>query len=220
LYDRERNVRIAFLFNFNKTFALLPHGPKPTKDQLDIIKGFVKNMQEELFVLIKQRYVEAKAYGEKNPLSYLEFEPGRFVNYMEMFPKNSQLLDFSFENKKYFAEDAYDMDSRVANKTVQLTFYPCDSEEENQDPLFNYTYYFDELKREDADNKLDRKENDVLVALNQFVPNLYDILKMRYKQVKKLGKELMGKGPRMGVVVEKESPDAPRVKKKKKRVLN
>ena len=90
LADREQeNNRIIFLLNFNKTSNSLPNAPKWTKAQSDIIKGFVKKLPDELMVLFKQRYLEAKAFGEKNPMSYLMFEPGRYVNYFELFPRKT-----------------------------------------------------------------------------------------------------------------------------------
>ncbi len=195
-FDAENEGRISFLFNFNKTFTLLPNQPKPTKNQSDIIKRFVKDMQEELFVLLKQRYMEAKAYGEKNPMSYLVFEPGRYMNYLEMVPKNSQLLDFSYEGEKHFAEDSYDLDPRIGNKDIRLAFFKLEMKSEKHHPIFNYTYYLDEEAREAADAKLGAKESDILVTFNQFIPNLLDILKSRYKEAKQIGKKLMETKPK------------------------
>ena len=69
--------------------------------QSEIIKGFVKNLPKELLVLLKQRYMEAKAFGEKDPKSYLILESGRYVNYIECFPRNSEEnLSFSHEEDK------------------------------------------------------------------------------------------------------------------------
>jgi hypothetical protein len=192
LYDAEKNFRISFLLNFNKTHSLLPGQEKLGKTHTDIVKGFVKNMQEGLLILFKQRYLEAKAYGEKNPMSYLVFEPGKFINYMEMFPMEAKLLDFSCDDQKMFAEDSYDVDSRTSNKSVRLSFFKDEAVGgEQQEPTFNYMYYFDETLRAEEDKKLGPKEGDILLALNSFIPNVYDILKVRYKQAKDLGKTLM-----------------------------
>ena len=87
LRDKEKPENsFAFQLNFNKTFNTLPEHPKLTEIQNQIVKGFAKNAEDELIVLFKQRAVEAKAYGEKNPITYLEFEPGRYFNYFELFP--------------------------------------------------------------------------------------------------------------------------------------
>lgn len=190
-HNPENDERISFLLNFNKTHSLLPNQPKPTKTQLDIIKGFIKNLQEELFVLLKQRYLEAKAHGEKNPMSYLVFETGRYVNYLEMFPKNAQTLDFSYEGERCFAEDSYDWDPRNNNKDMRLAFYKFDLKNDKQLPQFNYTYHFDEKLREEEDRKLEAKESSILMTLNLSIPNLHTIVKTRYKEAKELGQKLM-----------------------------
>ena len=163
--------------------------------QSEIIKGFVKNLPKELLVLLKQRYMEAKAFGEKDPKSYLIFEPGRYVNYMECFPRNSEEnLNFSCEEEKFFAEDSYELDPRINNRDIKLVFYPFELDDKNLKPVFTYTYYFDENKRAEADGKLDAKSSDMLLALNQAFPNLYEIFKKRYKQSKSIGEDLLKSG--------------------------
>ncbi len=182
--------RISFVFNFNRTRGVVPNQKKLTETQTKIADNFIKEMAEELLVLFKQRYLEAKAYGEKEPYSYLVFDTKRFVNYMELAPKNSQLLDFSFEDQKYFAEDAYNLDPERANRNVRLTFYKLDPNEDKLPPIFHYTYYFKENKRADEDAKLSPEQAEMLVALNRFIPNLFDVLKKRYKEAKKAGEML------------------------------
>lgn len=208
-YNSENDDRISFLLNFNKTHSLLPNHPKPSKVQMEIIKGFVKNLQEELFVLLKQRYLEAKAYGEKNPMSYLVFEPGRYVNYLEAFPKNTQSLDFSYNNEKHFAEDSYDLDPRNNNKDVRFAFYKFNLKDEKQTALFNYTYHFDEGLREETDKKLGAAEGAILLEINQFIPNLADILKSRYKEMKQIGKQLLESKPKTGFAKISRNDDCP-----------
>jgi SEC-C motif len=190
--DRDtENNRIIFLLNFNKTFNSLPNAPKWTKVQSEIIKGFVKNFPDELLVLFKQRYLEAKAYGEKNPMSYLMFEPGRYVNYIEMFPRNSETLDFSYNDEKYFAEDSYALDPRSDNREVKLAFYKLELDSNQQKPVFSYTYFFNEKLREKEDDRLEPEQNDMVMAINMANPDFYDKLKKRYKQAKKIGAELL-----------------------------
>ncbi len=216
LYDSEKNKRLSFMFNFNKTFSALPNTEPFSETDTAVVKSFVTDMQEELLILIKQRALEAKAYGQKNPKSYLSFESGRFINYMEMFPRDSKLLDFQFEDQKYFIEDSYELDPRVNNKSLQISFYKYDSKAEEQAPLFNYTYHFDEAKRAKIDEKLGEKESDMMISLNKFIPNLNQVLKTRYKDVKKLGKDLLDKTPKLEVETEVETPAGKKVKKSKK----
>jgi len=125
----------AFQLNFNKTFNTLPEHPKLTEVQSQITKGFAKNAADELIVLFKQRAVEAKAYGEKNPISYLEFEPGRYFNYIELLPRNKEMLDFNYEDNQYFAEDSYDIDPRNDNKCLQLSFFKFQLDSADQAPV-------------------------------------------------------------------------------------
>ncbi len=221
LHDPEKGIRFSFIYNFNKTYVTPPGQGQLTETQASVVKGFVKDMPEELSTLIKQRYFEAKAYGEKTPRSYLEFQPGRYANYIEMFPKKNAALDFSFDGKKYFAEDSYEMDPRVKNQNVKLSFYEEDAENEKQPALFHYTYFFDETKRAEVDARLQEEESAVLYAFHEFAPNVHDFLKTRYKEVKKLGNELMAEGSQVPVQIEEEKPKLKNKKaKKEKRVIN
>lgn len=192
--DNAKN-RITFLVNFNRTHTLPQSQPHLSATQLDIIKGFVKNMPDELFVLIKQRYTEAKAYGEKNPMSYLVLEPGRYVNRLEIFPRSKEPLEFSLNKTRYFAEDSYEMDPRNDNKDIQLAFYKLDLNDDKQKPIFTYKYYFNEKAREAEDSNLSQEHGALILTLNEGIPNLANMLKDRYKQAKKIGEDLMKQGP-------------------------
>ncbi|KMP12671.1 hypothetical protein UR09_00645 [Candidatus Nitromaritima sp. SCGC AAA799-A02] len=195
------------MLNFNKTQSLLPNQPKPRKIQSEIIKGFIKNLPQELLVLFKQRYMEAKAFGERDPKTYLVLEPGRYFNYVELFPRKEEYLNFSNEEEKYFAEDSYELDPRIDNRTVKLTFYPFELDNKNQPPLLAYTYFFDEQKRSEEDAKLDARNSDMLLALNTTFPNLFETLKKRYKEAKSIGEELLKNGPKTPVLERKIKPN-------------
>lgn len=196
LNDKEnQDNRFAFILNFNKSTALLPNHPRLSETQDKIVKEFQGEMTDEVVLHFKQRYMEAKAFGENNPLSYLVFESGQYVNYMEIFPKANQLLDFSFKDQKHFAEDAYELDPRNDNKSVRLTFFLFDEGTEKQPPVFSYVYYFDETRREEEDSKLERANLDMILSINQFIPNLNEVLKKRYKESKKIGEELLDNSP-------------------------
>ena len=196
LCDKEDDDnRFSFLLNFNKTSGILPNHPALTDRQSAIVKEFMEEVTDEMIILFKQRYMEGKAYGEKNPMSYLMFESGRYVNYMEMFPRAKQRLDFQYEEEKYFAEDAYELDPRNDNKSVQLTFYKYDPTEDRPPPLFSYNYYFNEKKREEEEAKLEEQHSELLLGFIQFISNLNDILKQRYKEAKNIGEELLKTSP-------------------------
>ena len=128
---------------------------------------------------------------------------------MECFPQNSENLNFSCEEEKYFAEDSYELDSRVDNRDVKLVFYPFELGDKNLKPIFTYTYYFDENKRSEADSKLGAKETDILLGLNQSFPNLFEIFKKRYKQGKSIGEDLLKSGPKTPVFEDKVKPNDP-----------
>ena len=187
--DNPKNS-FAFQVNFNKTFNTIPDHPKLTEVQTQIAKGFAKNAADELILLFKQRAIEAKAYVEKNPATYLEFEPGRFFNYFELFPRNKEMLDFNYGSDQFFAEDSYDIDPRNDNRSLQLSFFKFQLDNSDQAPIISAIYYFDEKLREQEDAKLSPKNRDMLIAMNQFIPDLNDRLKKRYKNAKKMGEEL------------------------------
>ncbi len=199
--------RFLFLLNFNKTQSPLPNAPKMNKVQTQIVKGFVQNLSDELLVLFKQRYLEAKAYGEKNPMSYLMLEPGRYVNFFEMFPRNQEMLDFTYGEDKYFAEDSYDIDPRNDNRDVRLSFYKLELDSKQQTSIFDYTYYFNEKQREKEDNRLEAEHNDMLMAMNSSIPDLNDRLKARFKQAKQVGEGLLKDPPKPNVLEEKVGPN-------------
>ncbi len=199
--------QITFLLNFNRTQGQLPNQKKHSKVQTEIIKGFVKNLSDELLVLFKQRYMEAKAFGEKDPKSYLILEPGRYVNYMEIFPRNEENLNFSHGDGKLFAEDSYELDPRVDNRDVKMVFYPFELDDKNLKPVFTYTYHFDEGKRAEEDNKLDAKTSEMLLSLNQSFPDLFETFKKRYKEAKLVGDDLLKSGPKTPVFESKIKPN-------------
>ncbi len=201
--------QITFLLNFDKTQGQLPNQKKYTKLQSEIIKNFVKNHPKELLVLFKQRYAEAKAFGEKDPMSYLVLESGRYVNYMECFPRNTENLNFSCEEEKYFAEDSYELDPRIDNRDVRLVFYPFELDDKNLKPIFSHTYFFDENKRAEEDGKLGAEESNILLGLTQTVPDLFEKFKKRYKQAKLLGEDLVKAGPKTPKFEGKIKPNDP-----------
>lgn len=185
----------------------MPNQKKYSKVHSEIIKGFVKNLPDELLLLFKQRYMEAKAFGEKDPKSYLILEPGRYINYMEFFPRNQENLNFSYEDDKLFAEDSYELDPRIDNRDVKMVFYPFELDDKNLKPVFAYTYYFDEGKRAEEDSKLDAKTSDMVLAFNQTFPNLFEIIKKRYKEAKAVGEDLLKTGSRIPVFEGKIKPN-------------
>jgi len=191
--------KISFLLHFNRTHSPLPDQPKMTGTQTSIIKRFTKTLPDEMLVLFKQRYLEAKAYGEKNPQSYLVFEPGRYVNYLEMFPKTKDPLEFALNKVKYFAEDSYDMDPRNDNRNVQLAFFKLEWDNDKQTRIFTYPYCFDEKAREAEDAKLPAEHSALVIALNNGVPNLLNLLKERYKQSKSIGGDLLKQTPKTAI---------------------
>lgn len=190
--DKEKvDNRITFLLNFNRTHTSLPDQTKLTPGQSQIVKKFLKEIPDELMNLFRQRYHEAKAYGEKNPKSYLIFEPDKYVNYMLMFPKNKEMLDFTFKGGKYYAEDAYKMDPRCDDFNAQLTFYKVDPSADNTPPVFSHIYHIDENLREAEDKNLTEEESEILFELNRFIPGLDKLIKKRLKESRKVGEELM-----------------------------
>lgn len=204
-----RDNSFAFQLNFNKTFNPLPDHPRLTDVQTQIAKGFAKNAPDELMLLFKQRVVEAKAYGEKNPTTYLEFVPGNYYNFYELFPRNKEMLDFNFSNDKYFAEDSYDIDPRNDNRSLKLSFYKLELDNADQVAIFSATYFLDERLREQEDAKLESSNSDMLIALNQSIPDLNERLKKRYKEAKKIGKELLQNTPGLKVREGKIKPNDP-----------
>ncbi|QPJ65068.1 MAG: hypothetical protein G3M78_06565 [Candidatus Nitrohelix vancouverensis] len=201
--DAER--RFSFILNFDRTQRSLPNTPKLSKVESAIIKNFVKDMPDELLVLFKQRAAEAKAYGEKNPMSYLEFTPDRYVNYIEMHPSNKETIKFTYAEDKYFAEDSYNTDPREKNRDLKLAFYRMDLNDSGEPPVFEYTYYFEEKLRAEEDARLDPVHNDMIMAMNAALPDLYDILKKRYRTAKDVGEKLMQSSPSKIVHVDEKA---------------
>ena len=210
LRDQDNRANdFAFQLNFNKTFNPLPDHPRLTDVQTQIARRFAKEAPDELILLFKQRVVEAKAYGEKNPSTYLEFEPGNYYNFYELFPRNKEMLDFNFNKVQYFAEDSYDIDPRNDNRSLKLAFYKLELDNANQAPIFSSTYYLDERLREKEDAKLDSSNSDMLIAINQSIPDFNERLKKRYKEAKKIGQELLKNAPEIKVQEGKIKPNEP-----------
>jgi hypothetical protein len=197
----------AFQVNFNKTFNPLPDHPRLTDVQNQIARKFAKDAPDELILLFKQRVVEAKAFGEKNPTSYLEFQPGNYYNFFELFPRNKEMLDFNFNKGQYFAEDSYDIDPRNDNRSLQLSFYKLELDNTDHAPIFTSTYYLDERLREKEDAKLESSNSDMLIAINQAIPDFNDRMKKRYREAKKIGQDLLKNTPGLKVQAGKIKPN-------------
>jgi hypothetical protein len=193
--EEDANRRISFILDFKKTHRPLPNMPKMPSTDLAIVKNFTKEIPDDLMTLFKQRAMEAKAYGEKNPLSYLEFSPDRYMNFIELYPSNKETIKFSCNNEKYFAEDSYNIDPREKNRDLKLTFFKVDLNDAGTPPILEYTYYFDENQRGEEDSRLDPEKNDMVLAMNAAIPNLFDILKKRYREAKDMGEKLMQSAP-------------------------
>ena len=204
-----RGNTFAFQVNFNKTFNPLPDHPRLTDMQAQIARGFAKDAPDELILLFKQRVVEAKAYGEKNPTSYLEFEPGNYYNFFELFPRNKEMLDFNFNKVQYFAEDSYDIDPRNDNRSLKLSFYKLELDNADQAPIFSANYFLEERLREKEDAKLESSNSDMLIAINQSIPDFNEKMKKRYKEAKKIGQDLLKNTPGLKVQEGKIKPNDP-----------
>ena len=200
--DQENECnRISFLLNFSGKASPLPNQPKLTKVQAEIVRNFAKNIPKELVVLFKQRYAEAKAHGENHPDSYLIFESGSYINYLEFFPRTKQLLEFDLDNKKYFAEDGYEMDPRSDNRDVQVTFFRLDVESmDKQSPEFVYKFYFNEEKREKTDSDLPDEQGAMVMAFTASNSNLLNVFKDRYRKIKEIGEKLLKQAPKTSFV--------------------
>ena len=189
--------RISFILNFKGTQNPLPNHPKLTRVQSDIIKNFVKSIPQELIILFKQRYAEAKAHGERYPQSYLMFETGRYVNFMEFFPRNNQVFEFGKGDDKYFVEDSYEMDPRNDNKDIQLAFYKLNIDGmDKQNPLFTYKYFLNEEKREQTDSALPTDQSKLVFAFTSNNSNLVNLFKERYRKIKTMGEDLLKQAPK------------------------
>ena len=195
--QEDESNRISFLLNFTGKASPLPNQPKLTKNQAEIVRNFAKDIPKELIVLFKQRYAEAKAHGEKDSGSYLVFESGRYVNYLEFFPKTKELLEFVLNDKKYFAEDGYEMDPRSDNRDVQLNFFQLDMEAmDKQSPEFTYKFFLNEEQREKTDSVLTGDQGAMVMAFTASNSNLDNLFKDRYRKVKEIGEKLLKQAPK------------------------
>ena len=93
--------------------------------------------------------------------------------------------------------------------SLKLSFYKLELDKPNQAPIFSSTYFFDEGLREKEDAKLESSNSDMLIAINQSIPDFNDRLKKRYKEAKKIGIELMKNSPGVKVQEGKIKPNEP-----------
>ncbi len=92
---------------------------------------------------------------------------------------------------------------------MKLAFFKLDLDNKNQPPIFTYTYYFSEKRREKEDAKLEPEQNDTILAINRSIPDLNQILKTRYKQAKDIGAELMKTSGGPQIIEGKIKPNDP-----------
>ena len=119
------------------------------------------------------------------------------------------MLDFNFNKEQYFAEDSYDIDPRNNNRRLKLSFYKLELDNTDHAPIFSSTYFLDERLREKEDAKLESANSDMLIAVNQAIPDFNERMKKRYKEAKRIGKELLKNTPGLKVQEAKIKPNDP-----------
>ena len=92
---------------------------------------------------------------------------------------------------------------------MKLSFYKLELDNTDHAPIFSSTYFLDERLREKEDAKLESANSDMLIAVNQAIPDFNERMKKRYKEAKRIGKELLKNTPGLKVQEAKIKPNDP-----------
>lgn len=166
-----------------------------------LIEDFIENI-EELKAKIISHFAKAKEYGVRHYLDYVPEDiadlilDGKTVGYSQIFG-NKDMDKFCFEfgeNEKYIIEDQYCSNPKCQCNEAVLAFFRLDASEAPQECEFaiimslkGYKYKIEE-RNCDAD-----KIKNIIDYIQNNRPEILDILKSRYDEMKSVGREILKK---------------------------
>ena len=167
-----------------------------------MIEEFVVDI-DQLKEKLLSHYVSAKEYGKKNYIDYISdgtaklFLDGKMVSYSEIFGGYDLFDKFSFkfnETEMWFFEDQYCSNPKCLCNEAMLTFYKIDDSKETQEAEFAVRMNLNNFKYDVEFNENEQNQiAEIIKSLHNSQPEVFGILKRRYKEVKNASKAIIKK---------------------------
>ena len=167
-----------------------------------MIEEFVVNI-DPLKEKLRSHLKRAKVYGKKNYIDYISGRTvkmildGKMVSYSEIFGCYDLLDKFSFkfnETENWFFDDQYCSNPKCLCNVVVLTFYKIDDSKETQEGDFAVRLNINNFKYEVEFNENEQNPiSEIIKFLHNNQPEVFSILKRRYKEVKSASKAIIKK---------------------------
>ena len=167
-----------------------------------MIEEFVVDI-DQLKEKLLSHYVSAKEYGKKNYIDYISdgtvklFLDGKMVSYSEIFGGYDLFDKFSFkfnETEMWFFEDQYCSNPKCLCNEAMLTFYKIDDSKETQEAEFAVRMNLNNFKYDVEFNENEQNQiSEIIKSLHNSQPEVFGILKRRYKEVKNASKAIIKK---------------------------
>ena len=167
-----------------------------------MIEEFVVDI-DQLKEKLLSHYVSAKEYGKKNYIDYISdgtvklFLDRKMVSYSEIFGCYDLLDKFSFkfnETEMWFFEDQYCSNPKCLCNEAMLTFYKIDDSKETQEAEFTVRMNLNNFKYDVEFNENEQNQiAEIIKSLHNSQPEVFGILKRRYKEVKNASKAIIKK---------------------------
>ena len=167
-----------------------------------MIEEFVVDI-DQLKEKLLSHYVSAKEYGKKNYIDYISdgtvklFLDGKMVSYSEIFGGYDLFDKFSFkfnETEMWFFEDQYCSNPKCLCNEAMLTFYKIDDSKQTQEAEFAVRMNLNNFKYDVEFNENEQNRiSEIIKSLHNSEPEVFGILKRRYKEVKNASKAIIKK---------------------------
>lgn len=167
----------------------------------EMVKEFMKQIDELKEKLITHT-MKAKEYGRQHYLEYMSDHvvkmllDGEMVAYAEIFGSvDSNTLSFQrIEGEKWFIDDQYCSNPKCQCNDAVLSFIKVDSSKKTQKPEFTVRMNLKDFKFVVEYSTCEKELiSEIIKNLHKSRPELFTVLKRRYKEIKEAGKETIKK---------------------------
>lgn len=169
------------------------------EEMIEEFIGDIDKLKEKLL----SHYIRAKEYGKKNYIDYISDSTvkmilnGNMLPYSEIFGGYDLFDKFSFkfdETQMWFFDDQYCSNPKCLCNEVVLSFYKIDDSKQTQEADFAVrmnvnTFKYDVEFNENEQNPI----SEIIKSLHNSKPEVFGILKRRYKDVKSASKAIIKK---------------------------
>jgi len=226
----EEGVQIAdpLRFNICLDIEIWQEKRKPERHQVSqrLVDEFINNLTNEIKGRFKAHYENEKKRARnaaKFKISIDEIDIGILVSYAEVFGDNGSILyggrgyGFTFEHncKKYMIDDIYCINPACQCEAVRLVFIEFCKETGVLSELFECDLSFkNRLKIEHHHPQCTKEEaKKIFKEWQKSDPEVTDVLKYRYKEMKKIGQRLVAKDDRYKTIPKYSIPSSIRRRK-------